>query len=43
MTDEVKRLIESVETINGAEILIYDIADYVLKSDFDRVVEELTK
>ena len=47
MTEEVKKLVESVETNKFCKgrtdkgIFLDD--DYVLKSDFDRVVNELTK
>ena len=41
MTEEVKKLIESVEIY--AVDIGKDLIDYVPKSDFDRVVEELTK
>jgi hypothetical protein len=47
MTDEAKRLIESVETFKfckgRTDKGIFLENDYVLKSDFDRVVEELTR
>lgn len=47
MTEEVKKLIESVEIFRFCKgrtdkgVFLED--DYVLKSEFDRVVEELTK
>ena len=41
MKDEIKNLIESVE-IYAVDIGI-NLIDYVPKSDFDRVVEKLTK
>ena len=44
MTEEIKNLIESVKIQNATtNICIFDVNNYVLKSDFDRVVEELTK
>ena len=44
MADEAKKLIESVHVYKPNEIAFSStIRDYVSKSDFDRVVEELTK
>jgi hypothetical protein len=44
MTYEAKKLIESVCVFLTNEVTDYRIqAEWVLKSDFDRVVEELTK
>ena len=45
MTDEVKKLIESVKIHWTGDVkrLVGIPRRYVLKSDFDRVVEELTK
>jgi hypothetical protein len=44
MIDEAKKLIESVHVYKPNEIAFSSIhRDYVSKSDFDRVVEELTK
>ena len=42
MSEEVKKLIESVIT-NCNKIVCVDFKDYVLKSEFLRVIEELTK
>lgn len=42
MTEEAKKLIQSVIK-NHNSIICVDFKDYVLKSEFDRVVEELTK
>lgn len=42
MTEEAKKLIESV-TKKYDSIIRVDFKDYVLKSEFDRVVEGLTK
>ena len=44
MTDESKKLIESVGVFLTNEVTDYRIqAEWVLKSDFDMVVEEFTK
>ena len=42
MNDETKKLIESVEIFTKTDVGTYLPNYYVLKSDFDRVVEELT-
>jgi hypothetical protein len=47
MTEEIKKLIESVKTFNASDDSVDYILDrtgeFVLRYDFDRVVEELTK
>lgn len=46
MTEETKKLIESVQTfipLRAMSTCLGGGGSYILKSDFDRVVEELTK
>jgi len=45
MTDEIKKLIESVTPYREMDIVMYSMQKekWILKSDFDRVVSELTK